>query len=243
MSLLTTAQLTFCDLKDSYSIHMDTDCIGVACNNDGTVSASQVITIKYRAIMGSSRVDASCEITDLPNGVILGSSSPTSSSQDGTIVLKVGKGSTLNNQQSSNIKAVFTITGSEGFTFEKYITFVKYMTGASGDDAITFKIYSNQGFVFKEDMDEIELRVAAFKGGSVIDDATFTWKMWDDSTGEYVVIVENTSDTSFVIHRGDQYANASIQCVMSYDGNVYEDYVSLVWHLLWQHHSVWKRHI
>lgn len=237
MSLLTTAQLTFCDLKDSYSIYMDTDCVGLACDNDGAVLETQTVTINYRALMGSDYVDASCEVSNFPSGVTLSSKTNASSSQSGTIVLNISKGATLGNQSSSNVKIVFKTLDSEQFTFDKYLTFVKYMVGESGADAITFKVYSNQGFVFKEYMNEIELKVAAFKGGDAITDATFVWEWWNselnDGAGGYDAIVdnvpdeENTSGQSLTVYRDDIHALANLRCTMTYEGKTYEDYVSL----------------
>lgn len=227
MSLLTTAQLTFCDLKDSYSIHMDTDCIGLACSNNGLVLESQTITINYRALMGSTRVEASCEVFNFPSGVTLVSSTLASSEQDGTIVLKISENATLGNDLSSNVKVVFTILDSDQFTFEKYITFVKYMVGANGSDAITFQIYSNQGFVFSEDMEQIELRVAAFKGADAITDATYTWSWLNNDSDMYTEIVSNSTEPSIVINKTDDHALANLKCVMTYNNRTYEDYIML----------------
>lgn len=227
MSLLTTAQLTFCDLKDSYSIHMDTDCIGLACSNNGLVLESQTITINYRALMGSTRVDASCEAYDFPSGVTLIDSTPASEYKDGTIVLNINKDATLGNKQSSSIKIIFTVLNSEQFTFEKYITFVKYMVGASGEDAITFQIYSNQGFIFSEDMEQIELRVAAFKGADIITDATYTWSWLNNDSDTYTEIVSNSVDPFLIINKTDDHALANLKCTMTYNNRSYEDYIML----------------
>ena len=229
MSLLTTAQLTFCDLKDSYSVYLDTDCIGLACDNSGLVLESQTITINYRGLMGTTRIGLSCEVDNSLDNVTVSTTSATNG-QDGTITLQIEQGATLGNEQAASIKVIF-ITESDDFTFEKYITFVKYMVGASGADAVTFKVYSSQGFIFKEDMSEIELKIAAFRGDTAITDATYTWEWWDitlnNGVGEYVPIVENTTDKSLIIYKGDKYALANLRCIMSYDGNEYEEYVSL----------------
>lgn len=227
MSLLTTAQLTFCDLKDSYSIHLDTDCIGLACSNNGLVLESQTVTINYSALMGSTRVDASCKVSNFPSGVTLVSNTNASSNQDGTIVLKISKNANLGNALSSNIKVVFTILDSDQFTFDKYITFVKYMVGANGSDAIAFQIYSSQGFVFSEDMEQIELRVAAFKGADAITGATYTWSWLNNDSDTYTEIISNSTNPSITINRTDDYALANLKCVMTYNNKSYEDYIML----------------
>lgn len=101
--------------------------------------------------------------------------------------------------------------------------------GDSGGDAsaVVFEIYSPHGFVFKDDLEDIELKIAAFKNGEAITDATYTWLWYDDSVGEYTVIVENTSESFFIVNSLSQYAYSSLKCIMHYDEKTYEDYVSL----------------
>lgn len=111
--------------------------------------------------------------------------------------------------------------------------------GDSGEDAITFQIYSPSGFEFKNSIDEseqltsIELMLAAFKGSDPLNDATYTWSYWDatlnDGAGDYVNIegYVDTTETSFIVNNTDSYAFASLKCTMSYNEKTYEDYVIL----------------
>ena len=103
--------------------------------------------------------------------------------------------------------------------------------GDSGTNAITFEIYSVHGFMFKENLKSIELKIAAFEGGNTITNATYTWSWWDDTlndgAGGYTTIVENTSELSFVVNETDKYAFASLKCTMTYNNGTYEDYVVL----------------
>ena len=101
--------------------------------------------------------------------------------------------------------------------------------GDSGTDAtaVEFQIYSVNGFMFKEELNSIELKIAAFAGGNAITDATYTWEWWNDETNSYSSIVENTTDQSFVVNELDQYALAGLKCTMYYNGKTYEDYVIL----------------
>lgn len=103
--------------------------------------------------------------------------------------------------------------------------------GDSGADAITFEIYSTQGFMFKEGLDELELKIAAFQGSDIITDATYTWEWWDnslnDGEGGYTVILEGTESKSLFINRWDVYAFAHLKCTMTYNSIAYEDYVDL----------------
>lgn len=229
MSLLTTAQLTFCDLKDSYSIHLDTECVGLACDNNGLVSKEQRVTIVYRAFTGSALIGVSCSVSDLPVGVTLVSNTSSSSSEDGSIILKVAQGATLNNEATSNAKLIFTTLDADKFTFEKYITFIKSIAGYDGTDAVNFQIYSVDGFEFNDTLTSIELSTAAFKGGSIITDAEYQWYWWNSGSTEEnkYEIISGATSSKLIVSINDLYALSSIKCIMTYDGIIYEDYVSL----------------
>ena len=102
--------------------------------------------------------------------------------------------------------------------------------GDSGTSAITFEVYSVNGFMFKESLKSIELKIAAFDGTDPIDDIEYTWSWWDDSlndgNGGYSEII-TTNERSFIIKESDKHAFASIKCTMNYNNSVYEDYVVL----------------
>lgn len=107
--------------------------------------------------------------------------------------------------------------------------------GDSGEDAITFKIYSTDGFEFidsvdeEEALDSIELKLAAFKGSDQLTEALYTWSYWNTELGAYEDVEGyiNTSETSFIVNITDSYALANLKCTMSYNEKTYEDYVVL----------------
>lgn len=103
--------------------------------------------------------------------------------------------------------------------------------GDSGANAIIFEIYSSNGFMFKENLKSIELKVAAFDGDEEISDATYTWLWWDerlnDGLGDYAIIAENIAEKSFVINDTNEYALSNLKCVMTYNDKTYEDYILL----------------
>lgn len=230
MSVLTTSQLTFCDLKDSYSIYVDTEYIGVACDNSGLATGNKTVTIKYRAFAGSTLVDVSCVVSNLPSGVTLVSNTSSLNGEDGSIVLKIAKGATLNNEETASMKVVFTTLDSDKFTFEKYITFIKSKAGYDGTDAVDFQIYSVDGFEFGDTLSSIQLKTAAFQGGNTITSgATYKWYWWNrgsTATDKYELISGATSST-LTVNISDQHALANLKCVMSYGGIDYEDHVTL----------------
>jgi hypothetical protein len=227
MSVLTTSQLTFCDLKDSYSIHVDTECVGVVCDNNGMVSEEQTATINYRAFAGSTRVGVSCDVYDIPDGITLSRKTPASSTKDGIIEFVISKDSMLNNEVAHSVKIVFTTIDTDQFTFEKYITFVKSMAGHDGTDAVDFQIYSVDGFEFSDYVTTIQLKTVAFKNGQSIDaNATYRWMWWDKVNDTYKDIPDATSH-ELAVNIDDPYAFTSLKCEMLYDNITYDDYVSL----------------
>lgn len=231
MSVLTTSQLTFCDLKDSYSLYIDTECIAVPCDNTGLVLGNHTITIHFRILAGSNRVKSFLpEVSDLPDGVSIGARGATLSTVDGSIEVKITNGATLNNAITSSMKIIVTTNDSEQFVFEKYITFVKSIAGYDGTDAVNFQIYSVDGFEFNDGLTSIELKTIAFQGGNIIESgATYQWKWWNNEStldDKYENISGATSST-FIVNVSDQYAFTSLKCEMTYDEMVYEDYISL----------------
>ena len=321
MSILTTSQLTFYDVKDSYSIYMDREYFGVACDKNGYPTSESIYTLNYGGFMGTDRVAVSCTVdSTLPSGMTLHSLTESTVNSEGSIQFKMSQ--SLNFKDVSSISIKITFTTGDGFCFERYITFIKSMVGADGQagvngagfhrvitkirrftnnqwnqynyighsenwsyqtdedtpssslsnnnhikvgdtayvlgvitdknsiscmligtveavnssgvrlkttafivdgqdgkdgqdgedgqagkDAITFQIYSSQGFVFKEDIDQIELNTIAFDGDKEITNAVYKWSWynntnqnsfevnWDgNSTGrDGVVILESES--------------------------------------------------
>ena len=101
--------------------------------------------------------------------------------------------------------------------------------GDSGADAITFEIYSVDGFLFKDGVEEITLQVAAFKGSEAIIGATYTWSYLAEGATSYKTISGYSQITTptLTVKSTDIYALFSLRCTMSYDGETYQDYVML----------------
>jgi hypothetical protein len=103
--------------------------------------------------------------------------------------------------------------------------------GDSGADAVDFQIYSVNGFEFSDSIQSIELKTIAYTNGSKISDTNvgYSWKWWNaesESDDKYEEIA-NANTSVLIVKVNDPYAFASIKCELSYDGLIYEDYVSL----------------
>ena len=107
--------------------------------------------------------------------------------------------------------------------------------GDSGENAITFEIYSVDGFIFKDNLQSIELKVAAFEGSEAISDAKYTWSYLDANSGStgFTASYKNISGHAQVtnpvltVQLTDPYALFSLKCTMYYKDQIYEDYVIL----------------
>lgn len=103
--------------------------------------------------------------------------------------------------------------------------------GDSGADMVDFQIYSVDGFEFTEDLDTIELKTVAFKGGAKLneDDISYQWKWWNDNLelDDKYEDISGATGATLTVNVYDEYAYSSIKCEITYDGIAYEDYVSL----------------
>ena len=117
------------------------------------------------------------------------------------------------------------------YTDDSTTTTVPAIIGVYGDSAVVFEIYSTHGTMFKQNLTSLELKIAAFEGSEAITNATYTWEWWNDAlndnAGGYSLIAENTTEQSLVVSSTDEYAFANLKCTMTYNGNVYEDYITL----------------
>ena len=127
MSLLTTAQLTFCDLKDSYTIHMDTECVGVACDVSGKALQTEDIIVNYRVLTGTDRVTASCEVLSLPSGVTVKNTQDATDAIDGVIVLGIATGATLNNEHNGFTYLSYAVYDITNQTWLQWLMILRYL--------------------------------------------------------------------------------------------------------------------
>lgn len=104
--------------------------------------------------------------------------------------------------------------------------------GDSGQDAVTFQIYSIDGLQFKEDMTQIELKTVAAMGDTILSDVTYQWSYLNtiaeqDGTDSWIDI-EGANGSNLIVEKESIYAFNTIRCVITYDGEkVLEDYITL----------------
>lgn len=98
--------------------------------------------------------------------------------------------------------------------------------GDSGADAVDFQIYSTDGFEFSDNKQAITLKTVALKSGEVVNGTAYQWSWWNKDSEVYENISSATSST-IIIYDTSPYAFSDIKCTMTYNGNPYEDHVTL----------------
>lgn len=106
----------------------------------------------------------------------------------------------------------------------------------SGENTVTFRIYSKNGYEFSDSITSISLQVAAFQGSGAITEASadFSWYWLNEETQEYIAISEEVDgelvevkSAHLEVQRSDDYALHNLKCVMTYLDRQYEDYIIL----------------
>lgn len=102
--------------------------------------------------------------------------------------------------------------------------------GRNQTGAVDFQIYSVNGFEFNDNLNSIELRTIASKNGKKINtDVSYQWKWWNGESinDDKYELIEGATSSVLVVNSVDFFALTSLKCELTYDGIVYEDYISL----------------
>lgn len=226
MAVLTTSQLTFYDYKDSYSVEINPDYIIVNCDEKGISKDITKVNISYGVYCGRSRVSGTAVLDFEINGSKIDAAIVNcNSTNDGSIEFTIPANIDFSNIESAHIKFSESVGGDgDTYEFDKYIQFIKAVDGASGTGLI-FKIYSENGTVFREDMDQIRLETVVFVGESslILDDVDYIWE-YDVGSNSWEFLGNGSELT---VSKEDQHALKTIRCTINYNGNSYQDYISL----------------
>ncbi len=142
--------------------------VTIPCAADGKTSAASTITIPFAGYQGTSRVAATIAASGLPSGMTAGTNTAATTSADGSLSVSVASGSTLGGAASGNFTLTVTALGQTFtilFTWSKAMTGGKGDKGNDGDDAITLKMESSNGLIFKNDAIATVLTAHVYQGG------------------------------------------------------------------------------
>lgn len=236
MALLTTSQLTFYDMKDAYHVEINPDYIVVKCDENGNSKEATNIEIKYGIYCGSTRVPGTATVDFKIDGEqVQYDGANCTAKEDGKITFtEITKDTNFTGIDSIHItfKEHNAESNGDDFTFEKYIKFVKVTDGVNGSDGtgLVFKVYSEDGTVFREDMSEIKLETVLFVGESATSANRYEWEYWDDTIEMPAwTAIEGATTSTLTVLKTNAWAQKTIRCAIQYgDSNTYYyDYISL----------------
>jgi hypothetical protein len=99
------------------------------------------------------------------------------------------------------------------------------LTGERGADAITFQLYSTDGYVLSKDTPSVTLQTFAYNGDVPIEaEATYQWYKYVD--GNWTAIADATSDL-LKISRSDVSFSGSYMCKMLFNNMEYVDVATI----------------
>lgn len=209
--------------------------ISFSADEQGQV-ASTTVTTNVVAYNGTIKVTPTIgTITDIPVGMTI--------DVDGTIVNneimliiqvddKSPLGSVLSNSGTISIPITSPVSTVLTLSWSKINTGA---TGANGADAVTFQVYSADGYVLSQDTPTITLQTFAYNGDTPIEaGATYQWYIKNET--EWVELTEAANEegtllpvtTSYAeIHHSDVSFSCSYMCKMIFNGNEYVDVVTI----------------
>ena len=220
--ILSTAQKTFVDLYDSYTLTLTPEVAVIPCDESGNILAETNFVFNYSVSVGGKSVNAQCAIDKKPTNF------STNTNTENTINVTVPATSgTMSGKDTDVMEITITTTDTAQFTFKRYITFIKVNNGTNGQNGMAFKIYSEQGSSFTEGIDQITMKTILSNGANaIISGVTYQWSCYDAlSTGTKWQEVSTSSSLS--ISKQAAQAQSIFKCVATYNNAQYTDYYTL----------------
>lgn len=207
--------------------------IAFSADAQGQVSGA-TFTTNIVAYEGSIKVEPDMDaITGLPEGITSVSEVIddelviTFTIEDGATL-----GSALSNSGTINIPITYPVNTSLTLSWSKINTGA---TGANGEDAVTFQVYSADGHVLSQDTPSIMLQTFAYIGDTPIEaGATYQWYYKNDE--EWTALTEEVEEGTTAVPVTTSYANinhsnisfsCSYMCKMTFNGIEYVDVVTI----------------
>ena len=126
--------------QPAINVSLGNESQNIPCNSDGITLESFLIEIPFAAYEGFNKVACIASVGVLPSGITLGQNTPSTSDEDGLIILNVSKGSNLGGDNVLQGKVIITFLVGEN-EIAKNFTWTKTKDGATGE-AGQFTLYS-----------------------------------------------------------------------------------------------------
>lgn len=194
-------------------------------NADGQVAATTV-TCNVVAYTGLTKVTPQIgTVTGMPTGMTV----TPGAVQDNEIPIEISIAANSTLGSAAQTSGVLNIPITSPVTTTLQINWSKVNTGAhgsAGDNAVVFSLYAPNGTVFINQSGSLVIHTAKYDGASEITSgAEFDWYKY--SSGSWVLQTSETAD-SLTVDGVDVAGMASYKCVMTYNGNEYQDIITLI---------------
>lgn len=212
--------------------------IAFSADQQGQISTISVPT-NIVAYSGTTKVTPTIgEILDLPEGMKIDTENIIEVNNELILTITVENnatlGSHLSNSGTINIPVTYPVNTVLILSWSKINTGA---TGADGADAVTFQVYSEDGYVLSSNTPSITLQTFAYSGDSPITaGATYQWYIKTED--EWVILTEEITvdettttapiTTSYAeIHHTSVSYSCSYMCKMTFNGLEYVDVVTI----------------
>ena len=126
---------TVAGLGNGYTVVLSNETQNIPCTSEGITSTSFLIEIPFKGYEGIKQSPCTVEISGLPTGITLGSNKPSTTTEDGLVVLSVQKDSDLGGNSILTGTITFTCTVA-GKTIVKKFTWIKSLAGKQGSQGV-----------------------------------------------------------------------------------------------------------
>lgn len=222
--------------------------IAFSADAQGQIATTSVTTnvVAYNGV--TKVIPTLGEIVDLPDGMTIEIDSTTAIDDEVMLLITIENNATLGSPLSTsgtvNIPVTSPINTNLTLSWSKINTGA---TGAHGTDAITFQVYSSDGYILSNNIPSVTLQTFAYYGDvPIAAGATYQWyctsdNKWVELTKEVVEEIEDettgetTTTTTTVlvttpyaeIYHTDVSFSCSYMCKMKFNGAEYVDVVTI----------------
>lgn len=195
----------------------------IPCNTSGNAAAQRDITIPFFAYKGTNRVAVSATVGTLPTGVSVQSNTAGTTSQNGSLVLRVASGATFGNSSAMTGDITITLTAESKSVDYRY-TWTKNKQASNGTNAVLLQLYSEDGGNVEEGKNTT-IKAIVYSGTTdVTSSSTYVWKKF--ASGSYTAISGQTA-SSIQITPAMVTDQMWLKCEATYGGNTYSAYYTI----------------
>lgn len=126
---------TVANLGNGYTVVLSNESQNIPCTSEGITASTFKIEIPFKGYKGIKQAPCTVEISNLPQGITLGSNKASTDKTDGLVVLNVQQGFSLGGKSILTGNIVFTCV-VDGITIVKKFIWTKSLAGQQGTQGV-----------------------------------------------------------------------------------------------------------